>query len=113
MLRSGQHLNLELFEYEVPNQLTSPPRNSDVGGHHLAFYVDDIEASYEYLKSVPGVAVQTGPNGMDADSPIATQRWFYFQAPWGLQMEMVNCSTGDNFAGLAGELQAPPTATWR
>src|SRR5215212_2736045 len=44
MLRLGSKTNLELFEYHAPEQASSPPRNSDVGGHHLGFYVDDVQA---------------------------------------------------------------------
>ena len=33
--------NYEVFEYESPDQVATAPRNSDVGGHHLALYVDD------------------------------------------------------------------------
>src|ERR1700753_1750145 len=43
MLRLGRHHNVELFEYDAPEQSDALPRNSDVGGHHLAFYVDDID----------------------------------------------------------------------
>src|ERR1700757_3359847 len=44
MIRIGKHHNIELFEYTSPDQRTELPRNSDIGGHHLAFYVDDIES---------------------------------------------------------------------
>ena len=38
--------NFEIFEYEAPDQDLTPPQNSDVGGHHLAFYVDDFDAAF-------------------------------------------------------------------
>lgn len=41
--------NFELFEYEAENQNKKRPRNSDIGGHHLAFYVEDIQKAYQYL----------------------------------------------------------------
>jgi catechol 2,3-dioxygenase-like lactoylglutathione lyase family enzyme len=50
-LRCGNGSNLELFEYEAPDQATRPPRNSDVGAHHLCFYVDDMGAAVAYLRS--------------------------------------------------------------
>lgn len=113
MLRLGRHHNVELFEYEAPQQQSTPPRNSDVGGHHLAFYVDDIDAAFDYVRSIPGVAVQEGPNGVSADAPVAGQRWFYFQSPWGMQMEMTTC-TGDGFyTGMPGAAMVAPTETWR
>lgn len=35
-LRCGNGSNFEIFEYAAPDQNRTPPRNSDVGGHHLA-----------------------------------------------------------------------------
>lgn len=34
--------NFEILEYEAPGQRPGPPRNSDVGGHHLADHVRDL-----------------------------------------------------------------------
>jgi catechol 2,3-dioxygenase-like lactoylglutathione lyase family enzyme len=113
MIRLGQHHNVELFEYAAPQQRPTPPRNSDVGGHHLAFYVDDIDAGYDYVRAIPGVTVQEGPNGVSSEAPVAGQRWFYFQTPWGMQMELTTCATGGFYDGLPGAAVAPPTQTWR
>jgi len=113
MIRLGQHHNVELFEYAAPQQQPTPPRNSDVGGHHLAFYVDDIDAGYEYVRAIPGVTVQEGPNGVNPEAPVAGQRWFYFQTPWGMQMELTTCATGGFYEGLPGAGVASPTQTWR
>jgi len=41
--------NFEIFEYQTPDQSLIQPKNSDVGGHHLAFYVDDFDAAVAYL----------------------------------------------------------------
>ena len=112
MVRLGG-VNLELFQYHAPGQADQSPRNSDIGGHHLAFYVDDIDAAFEYVRSIPGVTVQEGPNGVSVDAPVAGQRWFYFQSPWGMQMEMTTC-TGDGFyTGMPGAAMVAPTPTWR
>ncbi len=45
LMRCGSGSNLELFHYEAPEQRHELPRMSDWGGHHLAFYVDDMEAA--------------------------------------------------------------------
>jgi catechol 2,3-dioxygenase-like lactoylglutathione lyase family enzyme len=113
MIRIGKHHNVELFDYDAPQQHTELPRNSDIGGHHLAFYVDDIDAGYDYVRSIPGVVVQEGPNGVDPNAPVAGQRWFYFQTPWGMQMELTSCPTGGFYDGLPGGGMAAPSATWR
>ncbi|MDX1875214.1 VOC family protein [Mycolicibacterium sp. 120266] len=113
MIRIGKHHNVELFEYSAPGQRTERPRNSDIGGHHLAFYVDDIEAAYAYVRAIPGVVVQEGPNGVDPAAPVAGQRWFYFQTPWGMQLELTTSGTEGFYDSLPGAAMAPPSARWR
>lgn len=91
-LRCGFGPNFEVFEYSAPGQRTTPPRNSDVGGHHLAFYVDDIGAAVAYLKE-KGVRVLGEPT-LPTAGPSRGQAWVYFQAPWGMQLELVSYPKG-------------------
>jgi catechol 2,3-dioxygenase-like lactoylglutathione lyase family enzyme len=113
MIRIGKHHNVELFEYTAPEQRTERPRNSDIGGHHLAFYVDDIDAAHAYVSGIPGVVVQEGPNSVDPAAPVAGQRWFYFQTPWGMQLELTTCAGEGFYQGLPGAAMAPPSVQWR
>ena len=48
--RCGNGLNFEVFEYAPHEGQREAPRNSDIGGHHVAFYVDDMDAAVEYLR---------------------------------------------------------------
>jgi catechol 2,3-dioxygenase-like lactoylglutathione lyase family enzyme len=94
MLRVGPVTNIELYEWEAPDQKTQVPKNSDVGGHHMAIYVDDIDVAYEYLKGQPGVTVLGEPQDIDEGphesyNPHAGTSWVYFLTPWGMQMEIV------------------------
>jgi len=100
MLRCRSGANLELFEYEAPDQADSPPANSDVGGHHLAFYVEDMEAAVAYLKA-QGVEVQGSPTTI-AEGPSGGLTWVYFRAPWGLQLELVSYPGGLAYAAEGG-----------
>lgn len=93
MLRLGPVTNVELFQYDAPDQSPQAPKNSDHGGHHLAFYVEDIEAAAEYLRAQPGVTL-LGDIQTIEDGPIAGDRWIYFLAPWGMQMEILNMPPG-------------------
>jgi catechol 2,3-dioxygenase-like lactoylglutathione lyase family enzyme len=108
MLRLGSTTNLELFEYDAPRQRAEGPLNSDIGGHHLAFYVDDIEAARSYLQAVPGVRLMSGPNGVADDSPVAGQRWFYFTTPWGMHLEATTDGRRGFYYGLPGARMVPP-----
>jgi catechol 2,3-dioxygenase-like lactoylglutathione lyase family enzyme len=91
LLRCGFGSNLELFEYTAPDQKDMTPKNSDIGGYHIAFYVDDVQAAKDYLEG-KGVATRIVlPVG---DGPAAGQTVMYFQAPWGLQFEAISYPQG-------------------
>jgi catechol 2,3-dioxygenase-like lactoylglutathione lyase family enzyme len=94
-LRCGNGSNFEIFQYESPDQRTEQPKNSDVGGFHLAFYVDDMDAAVRYLRS-KGVTILGEPT-LRSSGPSAGQSWVYFLAPWGLQMELVSFPNGKGY----------------
>ena len=84
--------NFEVFEYSSPDQNLQQPRNSDVGGHHLSFYVDDFDTALEYLKG-KGVRILGEPTVRNA-GPSGGQTWVYFLTPWGMQLELVSFPKG-------------------
>lgn len=49
--RCGFGPNFEVFQYEAADGQRAAPRNSDIGGHHVAFYVDDFDAALEHLRA--------------------------------------------------------------
>lgn len=83
--------SFEIFEYEPPEPPAGQPRNSDIGGHHLAFYVDDIDEAVSYLiaRDVRVMGEPTASSG-----PSKGQRWVYFLTPWGMQLELVSYPLG-------------------
>jgi catechol 2,3-dioxygenase-like lactoylglutathione lyase family enzyme len=93
MIRMGPTCNVELFEYSVAGQRTTPPRNSDVGGHHLAFAVENVDAAVEYLRRAPGVEIVADPRTI-GEGPIAGNRWAYFRTPVGITMEVLAMPDG-------------------
>src|ERR1700732_2640399 len=92
MVRCGYCSNNELFKYKSPDQAKTLPKNSDIGGHHIALYVDDIEKAAAYLKS-KNVTTMQGPIPVN-EGPAAGQSILYFLAPWGLQMELISYPKG-------------------
>jgi catechol 2,3-dioxygenase-like lactoylglutathione lyase family enzyme len=91
-LRCRHGSNFEIFEYSAPGRNAAQPRNSDVGGHHLAFYVDDIDEAVAYLRS-HGVRVLGEPT-VRTEGPSAGQTWVYFLSPWGMELELVSFPGG-------------------
>jgi catechol 2,3-dioxygenase-like lactoylglutathione lyase family enzyme len=83
--------NFEVFEFDAPYQHPTPPLNSDVGGHHIAFYVDDMDIAVSYLKE-KGIRVLGDPTASSGASE--GQRWVYFLSPWGMQFELVSFPHG-------------------
>lgn len=86
--------NFEIFEYEPFESAAQQPKNSDIGGHHLAFYVDDFDVALEYLKG-NGVEVLGEP--MFSQNASEGQRWVYFLSPWGMQFELVSFPNGKSY----------------
>jgi catechol 2,3-dioxygenase-like lactoylglutathione lyase family enzyme len=83
--------NFEIFKYDAADEQKDQPKNSDIGGHHLGFYVDDFDAALAYLKS-KSVEIMGEPTF--SKGPSEGQRWVYFKTPWGMQCELVSFPNG-------------------
>lgn len=105
MLRCGHGTNLELMQWVAPQQNMKHPRNSDLGGHHLAFYVDDMEKAVAYLKS-KNIKIFGGPTYMK-QGPSAGESWMYFLAPWGTYLELIGYDTKAYEKDFKGRLWDP------
>jgi catechol 2,3-dioxygenase-like lactoylglutathione lyase family enzyme len=92
LLRIGRSANIELFQYEAPDQRRTHPRNSDWSGHHIAFYVTDIEAAVEYMDA-KGIQKFLGPFAVTA-GPAAGQTINYFKTPFGTYVELISYPEG-------------------
>jgi catechol 2,3-dioxygenase-like lactoylglutathione lyase family enzyme len=88
VLRCGPANNIELVEFKAPDQNIVPPKVSDVGGRHLAFYVDDMDA-IAYLKSQPEVKVLEPIIHPPNEGEEAGIKCTYFVTPWGMYMELI------------------------
>lgn len=95
LLRCQHGSNFEIFEYSAPDQNDMQPQNSDIGGHHLAFYVDDFNAALAYI-TAEGLRV-LGEPVVRTDGPVAGQTWIYFVSPWGMQLELVSFPNGKGY----------------
>jgi len=106
MMRCGQGSNIELFQYSAPGQRTEEPKNSDYGGHHIAFYVKDIEAAVTKAKA-DGLKTFMGPFPIK-EGPAAGQSITYVLAPWGMQIELISYPKGMAYEkGAKTRLWAP------
>lgn len=91
LYRCGFGSNFEIFQYEPVGEQQQQPANSDIGGHHLGFYVDDLDLAVDYLRD-RNVQLLGEPTSSGAAS--AGQRWIYFLTPWGMQCELVSFPRG-------------------
>ncbi|HEX4698227.1 MAG TPA: VOC family protein [Actinomycetes bacterium] len=101
--RLGGQAIFEVFQYETPDQRTVQPRNSDIGGHHVALYVDDMDAAVAFLHA-QGLTVLGDPTV--SRGPSEGQRWVYFLAPWGMQFELVSYPGRKAFDRAGGTAEA-------
>jgi catechol 2,3-dioxygenase-like lactoylglutathione lyase family enzyme len=92
MVRCGRSANIELFHYTAPDQRTDFPRNSDWAGHHIAFYVTDIDAAVQYMVS-RGAQKFLGPLPV-TEGPAAGQSINYFRTPFGTYIELISYPNG-------------------
>jgi catechol 2,3-dioxygenase-like lactoylglutathione lyase family enzyme len=84
MLQLTGGAKLELFQYRGAEINHVQPHGDDAGASHLALRTDDIDQSLALLRS-KNVTILNDPI-TNADGV----RWFYFQAPWGSQIELVS-----------------------
>lgn len=90
----GGRAIFEVFQYEAKEQNRASPLNSDIGGHHVALYVEDLDTAIAYLES-KGVKILGEPTV--SKGPSLGQRWVYFVSPWGMHFELVSYPTGKAF----------------
>lgn len=89
VLRVGDGANLELFQYSGDEGAAEElKRNSQPGGVHVAFQVDDCAAAAQRLREA-GVEVLDGPNYVDT-GVMEGLTWCYLRAPWGQFLEIVS-----------------------
>lgn len=106
MIRSGFGSNLELFEYSAPDQRSLQQKNSDIGAFHLAFYVTDIASAKAWLDA-NGIESRLGPLPI-TEGATSGQTILYFQAPFGLQLELISYPEGMAYAATAEVLLWDP-----
>ena len=107
MVRCGAGSNIELFKYTSPDQKNMTPKNSDIGGMHIALYVDDVGKAKDYLDA-KGVKTFKGPIPI-GEGPAAGETILYFVAPWGLQFEAISYPKGLGYEKDAGTVLWKPT----
>jgi catechol 2,3-dioxygenase-like lactoylglutathione lyase family enzyme len=88
MVKIGANMMLELMRYEKPaDARPEPPRNCDIGAHHIAFKVENLAAAVEYMRA-KGVRVLAGPIVLD-QGPCAGLKANYCLDPWGNSLELI------------------------
>lgn len=108
MVRCKAGSNIELFKYTAPDQKTAVPKNSDIGGMHIALYVDDVQAAKDYLHS-KHIRTLKGPIPI-AEGPASGETILYFFAPWGLQLEAISYPHGLGYEKGASTVLWKPTS---
>ncbi len=97
---------LELLEYKSPPSETATPlMSNNIGASHVAFLVDDIEATRAELEA-KGIEFFSAVNVVD-EGVLAGWRWVYFADPDGYPLELVQVAyynEKERRAGIAAYL---------
>lgn len=92
LLKLADGMMMELFQYDEPGDARrEPPRNCDIGGHHVAYCVEKLEPAVEFL-------VARGCRSMEGlidlpEGPTANERSQYMADPWGNYFELMEYQT--------------------
>jgi catechol 2,3-dioxygenase-like lactoylglutathione lyase family enzyme len=101
---------LELLEYKSPPSETREPlKSNNIGASHVAFLVDDIEATKSELEA-KGITFFSAVNVVD-EGVLAGWRWVYFADPDGYPLELVEVAyynEDERRAGIAAYLASRP-----
>ena len=88
MLQLAPNLKVQLVQYDKPSDRNQKmPRNCDLGGHHIALLVEDVEAAAAWLAEKGCTVLEA--IAMDA-GPLAGKKNIYVSDPWGHQFELVD-----------------------
>ncbi len=110
ILRCKNGAHFELLSFTSPDQNKTMPKFSDYDGHHVALYVDDMDAAIAYLKS-KGVKV-LGPikDGIGPESGEGST-FVHFKSPWGSMFELVSFPKGRAYEQDHEQLWVPNKAS--
>jgi catechol 2,3-dioxygenase-like lactoylglutathione lyase family enzyme len=87
LLKAGD-ATVELLQYYSPDSpIDRPMPQNALGAQHVAFLVDDIDASVKALEA-KGIKFFSPVNVVD-DGLLAGWRWVYFSDPDGVALELV------------------------
>lgn len=95
MVRLGP-CNIELLQYESPDEFRRWPSPSDWGGHHVALYVDDIDTACAALAE-QGIEVLGEPMPLPGPESGPDGRFVFFKTPWGGFFELVTYPNGKRY----------------
>lgn len=113
MLRT-HNLNLELLQFDSPDQMQRVPKSSDWGAAHVALYVEDMARAVAFLRKA-GVRVLGGPLPLPGPEAADRAEFCYFLTPWGHAMELISYPEGKGYERDTEErLYAPgdPQTVW-
>ncbi|MEU8539773.1 VOC family protein [Streptomyces sp. NPDC048717] len=111
-IRLGPVTTVELSAIAIEGGRTERPRNSDVGGHHFAFFVEDVERAATWLAGIDGAEVLGEPQLIVDGGPIHGDRWVYFRGVGGFQLEVLNMPPGMPYEAHTDSRRFGPSPEW-
>lgn len=90
-------LNIELFDASYPGQRQLWPTSLDIGGWHLAAYVDDIDAAIGYLQDHDVFVLGTGKKPTGGPEAGDGSYACHCMTRWGFRFELLTYPNGRRY----------------
>ncbi len=90
-------LNIELFEASYPGQRQQWPDFLDIGGWHLAGYVDDMDAAMAYLADKDVFILGSGKKATGGPEAGAGSYACHCMTRWGFRFELLTYPRGREY----------------
>ncbi len=107
VLRPANRPNLELFEFESPQQ-REPARPNDFGLQHFAVLVDDVHEVGARIREAGGETL-AGPNPLPGLEAAEDSWYWYTRAPWGSIIELVQVRSAQAYERVITARRWRPT----
>lgn len=91
--------NCQVFHCGTAGVPRPQPRNGDPGGHHIAFYMDDLDRADVRL---PNQGVRVPGASTASRNASGGRSWAYFLSSWGMRFELVRFTRGKSYERAGG-----------
>lgn len=111
MLRCGPTMNLELFEWDAPDQDKTIPTLADNGATHLGIQVKSIDSVLDVFSDRDDIEILDEPQ-TNTDGPTAGLTYVFCRTDWGLMLELLEVPESMPYTDDTDDRMFAPDVSW-